>query len=82
VDNLESMDSLRESWRTLRRAMPDVRQDSYSVEGLAHLLGIPREVINHEICTGELRAVRHQHRTICIDRSEVLDWLRRRGPGV
>ncbi|MGI8587265.1 MAG: hypothetical protein ACR2M0_06190 [Chloroflexia bacterium] len=76
------MDDLRENWRQLNRQMPDIHQDSFSVEGLSHLLGIPRDVILHEIAEGELHAERVEHHTICISREAVLDWLNRRGSGV
>jgi excisionase family DNA binding protein len=82
MENQQVSESLRESWRTLRRSMPDIHQDSYTVEGLSHLLGIPRDVIAHEITTGQLRAVRCGPHTICIDRTEVVSWLQRRGSGI
>ncbi|HET7080939.1 MAG TPA: hypothetical protein VFM49_26200 [Chloroflexia bacterium] len=78
----QSLESLRESWRTLRRRMPDIHQESYTVEGLSHLLGIPRDVIAHEITIGQLHALRCGSHTICIERAAVVDWLQRRGPGV
>jgi hypothetical protein len=81
-DEHPTITSLEASWRTLRRQMPDIHQDSYTVEGLSHLLGIPREVITHEIISGQLKAVRGSRRILCIERGEVLAWLRRRGPGV
>jgi excisionase family DNA binding protein len=62
--------------------MPKIEDSEYSVEGLSHLLGIPRDVILHEITTGELKAQRTSGHTVCLDRTDVLDWLNRRGPGV
>jgi excisionase family DNA binding protein len=82
MENQQGLESLRESWRTLRRRMPDIHQDSYTVEGLSHLLGIPRDVIAHEITTGALHALRCGPHTICIERADVVDWMQRRGPGV
>ncbi|HEX6606115.1 MAG TPA: hypothetical protein VF276_04295 [Chloroflexia bacterium] len=82
METQQSLEGLRESWRTLRRRMPDIHQDTYTVEGLSHLLGIPRDVIAHEITTGQLQALRCGSHTICIERSAVVDWLQRRGPGV
>ena len=76
------MDKWREDWRQLNRRMPDIHQDEYTVEGLSHLLGIPRDVISHEITTGALHANRVGGHTICISRDAVLDWLQRRGVGI
>jgi excisionase family DNA binding protein len=76
------VDKWREDWRQLNRRMPDIHQDEYTVEGLSHLLGIPRDVITHEITTGELHANRVGGHTICISRDAVLDWLQRRGVGI
>ncbi len=68
-----------EKWRELHRKMPDIHQDEYSPEELSHLLGVPVEVILHEVTMGDLRAKRAGHHTICIARQDVLDWMRRRG---
>ncbi|HMA33111.1 MAG TPA: hypothetical protein VKY74_01425 [Chloroflexia bacterium] len=76
------MDELRANWRVIHQRMPDIHEDSYCVDDLSHLLGIPREVIFHEIAAGALKAQRVQHHTICVQRQEVLAWLDRRGPGV
>lgn len=76
------MKEWREQWRERHRAMPDIHQSEYTVDGLSHLLGIPRDVIFHEISTGELQANRTGLHTVCIDRAAVVDWLNRRGPGV
>jgi excisionase family DNA binding protein len=62
--------------------MPDIHQDEYTIDGLSHLLGISREVITHEISTGDLHAERVGTHTICISREAVLDWLQRRGVGI
>jgi len=73
------VDQTGETWRELHNKMPDVHQDEYSPDELATLLGISREVILHEVSTGDLRAKRVGHHTVCIERTDVLDWLNRRG---
>jgi excisionase family DNA binding protein len=62
--------------------MPDIHQEEYTVDELARLLGIGRDVILHDIERGDLKANRVGHHTVCIRREDVLDWLERRGPGV
>jgi excisionase family DNA binding protein len=76
------VDTLRENWRTLNRRMPDIHQDTYTIEGLSHMLQIPRDVITHEIATGELKAERCGNKAVCITREAVISWLERRGPGI
>ena len=77
------MDTLNpDHWRELHGKAPDIREDEYSPEDLATLLGISREVILHEVSTGALRATRVGHHTVCIARTDALDWLNRRGGGV
>ena len=76
------MDEWREDLHRLNRKMPDIHEDEYTIDGLSHLLGIPRDVIVHEISTGDLRAKRVGHQTICIPREAVLAWLQQRGVGI
>jgi hypothetical protein len=76
------VDKWREDWLQLNRQMPDIHQDEYTIDGLSHLLGIPREVIAHEINTGALRSNRAGTQTVSISRESVLDWLQRRGVGI
>ena len=73
------VDSLQDRWRELHRKAPDIHQDEYTPEALANLLGIPRDIILHEIVTGDLKAQRVGHHTVCINRADVLDWMNRRG---
>ncbi len=73
------MDTLEDKWREWHRQMPDIHQEEFSPDGLAHLIGIPREIILHAVVTGELKAERLGHHTVCLRREDVLDWLQRRG---
>ncbi|MDQ2806802.1 MAG: hypothetical protein M3Z04_07785 [Chloroflexota bacterium] len=76
------MNPLAQHWRTVDHGVPNITDETYSVEGLSHLLGIPRDVILHEITTGELRTGPSYPRSGCIPRADVVAWLERRGPGV
>lgn len=76
------MDKWREDLHRLNRQMPNIHEDEYTIDGLSHLLGIPRDVIVHEISTGDLHANRVGGHTICISREAVLNWLQRRGVGI
>ncbi len=73
------MDTLNDKWRELHSSKPDIREDEYSPAGLSELLGIPEQVILHEISTGDLKATRLEHRVVCISRHDALDWMNRRG---
>ena len=55
-----------------------VHQDHYTVEELAHVTGIGREVIQHAAFAGELRAFVINHHCLDIRREDALDWLRHR----
>ncbi len=60
----------------------DLLQEEYTPEEVARLIGIGRDVVMHAIWSGELKAERKGHDVICIKHEDVVDWLRRRGPGV
>ena len=55
-----------------------VHQSHYSVDELAHVLGVGREVIHHAVFTGELRAFVINHRCLDILREDAVAWLRHR----
>ena len=60
----------------------DLNQDEYTSEEVARLIGTTVEVVNRAVYEGELKANRQGRDIICIQRADLLDWLRRRGPGV
>jgi excisionase family DNA binding protein len=62
--------------------IPDLHDESYRVQDIAHLLGISPDVIRHAIWSGELRAEQAGHEVVCIHRADLLAWLDARGPGV
>jgi excisionase family DNA binding protein len=60
----------------------DLRQEEYTPEEVARLIGTSLEVVMHAIWNGELKADRKGRNVVCIKHEDVTDWLRRRGPGV
>jgi excisionase family DNA binding protein len=64
------------------RAHVDLRQEEYTPEEVARLIGTSREVVMHAVWNGELKADRKGRNVVCITHADVVDWLRRRGPGV
>jgi hypothetical protein len=56
----------------------DLRQEEYSPEEAARLIGTSLEVVMHAIWGGDLKAQRQGHNVICIQRADLADWLRRR----
>jgi|GEM_PF-6663800 len=60
----------------------DLTQDEYTSEEAARLVGTTIEVVNRAVYEGELKANRQGRDIICIQRADLLDWMRRRGPGV
>ena len=60
----------------------DLDQDEYTSEEAARLSGTTVEVVNRAVYEGDLKANRQGRDIICIQRADLLDWLRRRGPGV
>ena len=64
------------------RLIPDLHEDTYSVQDIANLLGMNPEVIQHAAQTGELKAERAGHDVVCVHRADLLAWLNARGPGV
>jgi excisionase family DNA binding protein len=75
-----------ETHRHGRRGVPgqhiDLAAEEYTPDEIARLLGTSKDVVMHAIRSGELRAERAGHDIVCIKHEEVVDWLRRRGPGV
>ena len=67
-----------DSWRVRHTGVPDLHQEEYTVDELARILDLSREVILHEIQTGALKATRVNHHTLCIDRRDSVAWLTRR----
>jgi hypothetical protein len=56
----------------------DLRQEEYSPEEVARLMGTSLEVVMHAIWGGDLKAQRQGHNVICIQHADLVDWLRRR----
>lgn len=55
-----------------------VHQSHYTVEELAHVVGIGRHDIQHAVYTGELKAYVVNHHCLDILREDALAWLLRR----
>ena len=68
--------------RTTGRANADLDQEEYKPEEIARLLGTTVEVVMRAVYDGELQANRQGQDVVCITRTDLADWLRRRGPGV
>lgn len=64
------------------RGHVNLNQDEYTPEEAARLLGTSLEVIMHAARTGELVAEKAGHKVVCIQHADLVDWLRRQGPGV
>jgi excisionase family DNA binding protein len=64
------------------RAHVDLRQEEYTPQEVAWLLGTSLEVVMHAIWDRDLKADRKGRNVVCIKHEDVVDWLRRRGPGV
>lgn len=64
------------------RVVPDLREDQYTVQEVANLLGMSVDMIRHAVQAGELQAVRFEHDIVGIRREDLLAWLNARGPGV
>ena len=64
------------------RAHVDLTQEEYTPEEAARLLGTSLDVIMHAARSGELVAERAGHKVVCIQHADLVDWLRRQGPGV
>ncbi len=62
--------------------VPDLHAEQYRMQDVAHLLGMPLDVIRHAIQAGELRAAQAGHDVLSISRTDLLTWLDTRGPGV
>lgn len=59
-----------------------LRQDRYTPEEVARLLGIGLDVIRHAAFSGELRAQIVGHDIISLKREDVLAWLAEQGDEV
>ena len=64
------------------RSHVDLNQDEYTPEEAARMLGTSVEVIMRAAYEGELRAERAGSKVVCIKREDLVDWMRRQGPGV
>ena len=60
----------------------DLDQEEYTPDQVARLMGTSLEVVMHAIWRNELKAKRTGHDVVAIKHEDVVDWLRRRGPGV
>ena len=60
------------------RAHVDLRQEEYSPEEAARLIGTSLEVVMHAIWAGDLKAERQGHNVVCIQHEDLTAWLRRR----
>lgn len=60
----------------------DLTKEEYAPDEIARMLGTSLEVVMHAIWHGELKADRHGRDVVCVSHANVVDWLRRRGPGV
>ena len=60
----------------------DLNQEEYTPEEVARMMGTSLEVVMHAVWQGELKAEKHGRDVVCITHSDVVDWLRRRGPGI
>ena len=56
----------------------DLRQEEYTPEEAARLIGTSLEVVMHAIWDGALKAERQGHNVVCIQHADLADWLRRR----
>lgn len=60
---------------TRKSAEELLHQRHYTVRELADLLGMSRDVVQHDIYAGKLRAVRFGRDVLRVDREAVLEWL-------
>jgi excisionase family DNA binding protein len=59
-----------------RKAAEDLlHQDHFTPRELAELLGIPRDLILHEVWSGHLKAKRLGRQVVDIRRADVVQWL-------
>ena len=73
---------LHERSHAHEHAHVSLTQDEYTPEEAARLLGTSLDVIMHAARSGELVAEKAGHKVVCIQHSDLVDWLRRQGPGV
>jgi len=57
-------------------------KDDYTPQEVARMFGTSLEVVMSAVRDGELKAEREGQDVVCIQRADVLDWLRQRGPGI
>jgi excisionase family DNA binding protein len=56
-----------------------LQHERYTAEEVAELLGIGLDVVRHAAFSGRLRGQVVGHHIICLQRQDILDWLRARG---
>ena len=61
------------------RAHVDLRQEEYTPDEVARMLGTSLEVVMHAIWNGELKARRRGHGVVCIPHERLTEWLVARG---
>jgi len=59
----------------------DLSQEEYTPEEVARMMGTSLEVVMHAIWRGELKAEKKGRDVVCIQHSDVVDWLNRRWSG-
>jgi hypothetical protein len=59
-----------------------LNQEEYTAEEVARLIGTSLEVVMHAVWSGDLKAERKGRDVVSIAHADVVEWLRRRGPGV
>jgi DNA-directed RNA polymerase specialized sigma24 family protein len=60
----------------------DLSKEEYAPDEIARMLGTSLEVVMQAIWHGQLKAERKGQDVVCIQHADVVDWLKRRGPGV
>ena len=58
-----------------------LQHDHYTIDDLARITLIDRELIEHAAFAGELKATIVDHHVVRIDRRDAVAWLKRRGLG-
>lgn len=56
-----------------------LKQETYSPQEAAEILGMRERAINSAVYGGELKAYIVNHDIVSIDRTDLIAWLRRRG---
>lgn len=63
---------------TYKRAEQVLHQSSFQPRELARLLGTSEQFLFNEVWKGNLNAVKLGHDVLRFERSDVLEWLRKR----